>query len=109
MMQLFFVLLNVITVFSSNQEVWYEHENYKYFVSRESVNHSDATLRCNHRNAHLVDVFNHNIQEFLENIIKKLPESKSIFHYSTIIYFININQQRNKEDLRRKVLLIRIS
>ena len=85
MIQLFFILLNVIAS-SSNQEVWHKHENYEYFVSRESVNHSDATSRCNQRNARLVDVSNHAIQEFLENITKNLPESKLILYYSTIIY-----------------------
>ena len=81
MIQLFFILLNVIFVFSSNQEIWRKYENYEYFVSRESVNHSDATLRCNRRNAHLVDVSNQIIQKFLENIIKNLSESKLIMHY----------------------------
>ena len=85
MIRLFFILLNVIAS-SSNQKVWRKHEKHEYFVSRESVNHSDATSRCNQKNAHLVDVSNHAIQEFLENIIKNLSESKLIFYYSTIIY-----------------------
>ena len=90
MIQLFFILLNVIFVFSSNQEIWRKYENYEYFVSRESVNHSDATLRCNRRNAHLVDVSNQIIQEFLENIIKNLSESKLIMHYIVLYSVVGL-------------------
>ena len=90
MIQLFFILSNVIFVFSSNQEIWRKYENHEYFVSRESVNHSDATSRCNHRNAHLVDVSNQTIQEFLENIIKNLSESKLIMHYIVLYSVVGL-------------------
>ena len=96
MIQLFFILSNVIFVFSTNQKICRKYKNHEYFVSRESVNHSDATSRCNHKNAHLVDVSNHNIQECIEKIIENLPKSKLIMHYIVLHSVVGFKKAKNR-------------